>query len=221
MDLLDLLGRAAHHLFRALVLVGPLLLWQASLRVTRRHRSGNGFADATVVAGGMVGLACLAVLLPPMALTWDAIMAPDGVWDLTLADFLERALLYELRAMPALLDAIATTDERSNILAWCGFALLIWALRMIAVWLSGRARSRRRLAATEIVVFAISIHAVIYLGLLVLWAINQLNFWVLLVLILLLQDARHNHPPIVRRVVTALTGGRANGGGPNPVRAVD
>lgn len=221
MDLLDLLGETAHHLFRAIILAAPLLVWQWTLRLTRVARAGNGLADATVVAGSMIGLAALALLVPPLALTWDAIVHPGGVWDLSLTAFLERALRYLLRTVPALISGITTGDERANVLAWCGMALMIWFIRVIAVALSGRVISRHRLLTAEVAVFAITAHTAIYLGLMVLWAINQLNFWVFLVVLLLLQDYRHNRPPVLRQVLNALTAGRTPRHLADPVRAVD
>lgn len=221
MDLLDLLGESAFHLFRAIVLAAPLLVWHWTLRLTRQARRANGLADATVIAAAMIGLAALALLVPPLALTWDAIMRPAGAWDLSLLAFLDRALRYLSRAVPALLEGVVTGDDRANVLAWCGVALLFWVLRVAALLLSGQVHDRRRLLAAEAVVFAVTAHTAIYLGLLVLWAINQLNFWVILVVLLLLQDYRHNHPPVLRQVLNALTGGRSARHSGDAVRAVD
>jgi len=219
MDLLDLLGDSAFHLFRAIILAAPLLVWHWTLRLTRRVRMGNGLADATVIAAAMVGLAALALLVPPLALTWDAIMRPGGVWDLSLMAFLDRALRYLARAVPALLQGVVVGDDRANVLAWCGVALLFWLLRVVALLLSGRVHGRRRLLMAEVVVFAVTAHTAIYLGLMVLWSINQLNFWVILVL--LLQDYRHNHPPVLRQVLNTLTGARSARHSGDVVRAVD
>lgn len=221
MDLLDLLGESAFHLFRAIILAAPLLVWHWTLRLTRLPRMANGLADGTVIAAAMIGLAALALLVPPLALTWDAIMRPGGAWDLSLVAFLDRALRYLTRAVPTLLQGVVTGDDRANVLAWCGVALLVWVLRVAALLLSGQIHVRRRLLAAEAVVFAVTVHTVIYLGLLILWAINQLNFWVILVLLLLLQDYRHNHPPVLRLVLNTLTGGRSARHSGDAVRAVD
>ncbi len=221
MDLLAFLGDSAFHLFRAIVLALPLLIWHWTLRLTRRSRMGNGLADATVIAAAMFGLAALALLVPPLALTWDAIMRPGGVWDLSLLGFLDRALRYLTRTVPALLQGALAGDDRMDVLAWCGVALLVWILRVVALLLSGQIHLRRRLLLAEVIVFTVTAHTAIYLGLLVLWAINQLNFWVILVVLLLLQDYRHNHPPVTRQVLNALTGGRSARQAADPVRAVD
>ncbi len=221
MDLLDLLGQAAHHLFRAIIVAAPLLLWQGGLRLTRLARAGNGLADATVVAGAMIGLAALGLLLPPMALTWDAIMSPGGVWDLSLGGFMTRAARYVGRAVPGLVDGMVWGDERANVLAWCGVALLIWVMRVVTVIALRRANRLPRLLVSEVVVLGLTVHAIVYIGLLVLWAANQLNFWILLVLLLLLQDYRHNEPPVMRVVLNALSGGRNRRQPEEPVRVVD
>jgi len=222
MDLLDFFGQAAYYLARAILLVLPLLAWQWSLRLTRPYRGGNGGGDATVLSGTMIGLAALVLLIPTTALTWDAVVTPGGVWDLTLAEFLERALRYEARAVIELFGALVWDDDRTNLLAWYGLASLIWLLRLGAMLVQRRLRGGRAFLISEVVVLGASFHGTVYVGLLTLWSVNQLNFWVLPALILLLQDFRHNEPPIIPRVLTALTGGgRRDHTRPDPVTVVD
>lgn len=222
MDLLDLLGESARYLFRALMVAAPLLIWQWIVQFSRPVRGGNGSGDATIASGVMIGLAALPVLIPPVALTWDGIVTPNGLWDLTLAEFLERALRYEARAMPGLAQAILFGDDRANLLAWCGLALLVWALRIGTAIAQRRGRRTRSLLITESCVFIASFHGVIYLGTLLLWSVNQLNFWVMLVAILLLQDYRHNEPPLLPRLLSALSGRRhRHAPEPDVIRVVD
>ena len=208
MDLLDFLGEAAFYLFRAIIVGAPLLLWLWIVQFSRVIRGGSSAGDATVVSGSMIGLAALPLLIPPMALTWDAIVTPNGVWDLSLTEVLERALRYEARAALELATAIAGQDERANLLAWCGLALLVWALRIVTSLAQRRGRRARALLITEVRVFITSFHGVIYLATLTLWSINQLNFWVILVAMLLIQDYRHNEPPLLPRMLSALSGRR-------------
>ena len=208
MDLLDLLGSAAHHLFRALLVAAPLLLWQWAVQYSRAVRGGSGSGDATVASGAMIGLAALPLLIPPMALTWDGVVTPNGVWDLTLSEFMERALRYETRAVAELCAAVLWADDRANLLAWCGLALLIWALRIGTAVAQRRGHRVRGLLLTELAIFITSFHGLIYLATLALWSINQLNFWVILVVIVLIQDFRHNEPPFLPRILSALSGKR-------------
>ncbi len=208
MDLLDLLGEAAYYLFRALLVATPLLIWQWAVQFSRAVRGGSGSGDATVASGAMIGLATLPLLIPPMALTWDGIVTPNGVWDLTLAEFMERALRYETRAVAELAAAMLWDDDRVNLIAWCGLALLIWGLRIGTAVAQRRGHRLRGLLITELAVFITSLHGLIYLATLTLWSINQLNFWVILVAILLIQDFRHNEPPFLPRILSALSGRR-------------
>jgi len=208
MDLLDLLGEAAYHLFRALLVAAPLLVWQWAVQFSRVVRGGSGSGDATVASGAMIGLATLPLLIPPMALTWDGIVTPGGVWDLTLSEFMERALRYELRAVAELAASVLWDDDRANLLAWCGLALLIWGLRIGTAVTQRRGHRLRGLLVMEVAVFTASFHGLIYLATLTLWSINQLNFWVFLVAILLIQDFRHNEPPFLPRILSALSGRR-------------
>ena len=48
----------------------------------------------------------------------------------------------------------------------------------------------------------------IYLGPLVLWSIDRLNFWLLLIAILLIQDYRYDDPPLFGRLVGAVSNAR-------------
>jgi hypothetical protein len=222
MDLIDLLGEAAYYLFRALVIGAPLLLWEWTVQFSRVVRGGSGSGDATVIAGVMLGLAALPLLIPPMALTWDAVVTPEGVWDLTLLEFLERALRYAARAGGELTGALVLDDERANLLAWCGLAMLVWTLRIGATLTQRRGRRARALLMAELIVLVTSFYGIVYVGTLALWSINQLNFWVLLVVILLLQDFRHNEPPLMPRVISMLSGrNRHRELPPEPVRVVD
>jgi len=88
MDVLEILGEIGRVLLRVFIVIAPLLAWQWVALWTRpfRRRSG-GLADPTVLAGMMVGVAILAVILPPEALTWDAIVTVGGFWDLGLMQF--------------------------------------------------------------------------------------------------------------------------------------
>jgi len=222
MDMIDILGDVARFLFRGLAIVAPLLLWQWVVLLGRPPRGVFGMSDATVISGAMLGSAALPLLIPGMALTWDAITGPDGVWDLTMSEFQHRALRYELRAVPALLRETLWGEMRTELRVWIGLALVIWALR-IGIGLSMR---RGRHAATflvaEAATFLVSLYGIVYLAPLMLWGVNQMNFWALLVLILLIQDFRHNDPPIVPRLISALSGiARFNRQPMSAVRVVD
>jgi hypothetical protein len=222
MDLLDLLGSTAFYVFRALIVVLPLLVWSWVIGLSRTARGGHGSGDATALAGAMFGLAALPLLIPPVALNFDAVIAPDGVWDLTVAEFFERAARYQLRAMLDVAFAMAFDDDRVNLFTWCGLALAIWTLRIGAAIGQRRGRRTGQLLTAELIVFAVSLQAVVYLGTLLLWSVNQLNFWMAVVAIFLIQDYRHNEPPLLPRIIHALSGwARRDSPQPEGVMVVD
>ncbi len=222
MDMIDLLGDVARFLFRGLAIVAPLLLWQWIVLLGRPPRGVFGMSDATVISGAMLGAAALPLLIPGMALTWDAITGPDGVWDLTMAEFQHRALRYALRAVPELLGESVWGEMRTELRVWIALALVFWLLR-IGIGLSmRRGRHATNFLLAEGATFLASLYGMVYVGPLLLWTVNRLNFWTLLVLILLIQDFRHNDPPIVPRLISALSGiARFNRQPMSAVRVVD
>ena len=207
MDVIVALGDLGRVLLRAFIVIAPLLAWQfVAIWARPYRRRAGGLADPTVIAGMMVGIAILAVILRPEELTWDAIVDVGGFWDLGLIQFAELARNMVLHGPGALLTALITDDARRDLQAWLALAMTLWLVRVIAVWLSGPPLGGARLAMGEVATFAASTLGTVYLGPLVLWSINQLNFWTALIAVLLIQDYRHDDPPIFGRLVGAVGG---------------
>jgi len=204
MDLIDLLGDAGRILFRVLAVVLPLLVWQWLVHMGRPARGAVSVVDVTVVSGAMVGLAAVPYVIPPMALGWEAIVTPNGVWDLTLGEFYARVARYASRALPNLMHGLLHDDQRKDLLVWLSLALTIWVLRILVALVGRHGRPVTGLFGAEIMTFAVSAYTVLYLAPLLLWSVNKLNFWLLLVLILLIQDHRHNEPPVISRLAATL-----------------
>jgi hypothetical protein len=206
MDVLAFLGETGRLLLRVLVVIAPLLVWQWTFTQTRVYRDGTGPAALTVVASSMVGLAALTALLPDTTMTWDAIVAPGGFWDLSLPEFLWLAAGIARRALPNLLATLQFDDDRSNFQAWLAAAFALWFLRMaIGLLVVGPPGRGRRFLIHEFVTFVVGVFGAIYAGPLLLWSINRLNFWLLLVAIVLIQDCRYDEPPLVLRLAARLT----------------
>lgn len=223
MEMIDILGDGARWAFRVLGVVLPLLVWQWVILLGRPARGAWGMMDATVLSGGMLGAGVLPLLIPPMAYGWNAIFAADGVWDLTLAEFHARAWAYLLRAAPALLRGLGTPSAQTlDLWVWTALALVIWLLRLAIGATLRRWRGIRRFLFAEALTFVVSAFGVVYLAPLALWSLNKLNFWMLLLLVVLIQDWRHNEPPIVPRLVSALSGIAIRfRRGPEGIRVVD
>ncbi len=209
MDVLDILGDIGRVLLRTFIVIAPLLAWQfVAIWARPYRRRAGGLGDPTVIAGMMVGIAILAVLLPPEALTWDAIVSVGGLWDLSLMQFIGLARSMVLYGPGALLDALVTDDARRDLQAWLALAMTVWLVRVIAVWLSGTPHGGSRLLMGEAATFLSSIIGTVYLGPLLLWSTNELNFWLLLIAVLLIQDYRYDEPPLFARLVGAVNGRR-------------
>ncbi|MGA9015428.1 MAG: hypothetical protein WB509_23300 [Acetobacteraceae bacterium] len=209
MDVFDLLGDAGRIVLRTFLVAAPLLAWQFVALWARplRRRSG-GLADPTVIAGMMVGIAILAVILPAEALTWDGAIMVGGYWDMSLWQFMGVAHDMVVNGPVALLTVLMVDDARRDLQAWLGLAMTLWLVRAIAVLLSGPPQGGSRLLLGEIATLVSSIIGTVYLGPLLLWSLNRLNFWLLLIVILLIQDYRYDEPPLFGRLVGAVNGVR-------------
>ncbi|MGC1407454.1 MAG: hypothetical protein WA864_00750 [Acetobacteraceae bacterium] len=209
MDIFDLLGDAGRIALRTFIVAAPLLAWQFIVLWARplRRRSG-GLADPTVIGGMMVGVAILAVILPAEALTWDSVIMVGGYWDMGLWQFMDLAHGMVVNGPVALLTVLAVDDARRDLQAWLALAMTLWLVRAIAVWLSGAPLGGSRLLLGEVATFVASIIGTVYLGPLLLWSLNRLNFWLLLIVLLLIQDYRYDEPPLFGRLVGAVNGVR-------------
>jgi len=205
MDVLDYLGAAGRLLLRVFIVIAPLLAWQwvALWALPYRRRSG-GLADPTILAGIMAGIAVLAVILPPESLTWDAVVSVGGFWDLELMQFVELARNMVLHGPAALLTTLIVDDARRDLQAWLTLAVTLWAIRVVAVLMGGPPYGPGRLLLAELATFLASALGTVYLGPLLLWSTNRLNFWLLLIAILLIQDFRYDEPPLFGRLVGAV-----------------
>ena len=182
MDVLQVFGEAARFALRAFIVLAPLLAWQWIALWSRpwRRRAG-GLADPTIIAGMMAGIALLAVSFRPEMLDWNAIVSVGGYWDLDTVGFLGVARNFVLHAPGALLAALEYDDGRRNLQAWLVLALALWLVRAITVLVAGPPYGWPRFVAGELATFIASAFGTVYLGPLLFWSINQLNFWVLLV----------------------------------------
>jgi len=202
MDVLEFLGEVGRVALRVFILIAPLLAWQwIALWGRPYRRRAGGLADPTILAGMMVGIGMLAVILRPEILSWDAIVSVGGFWDLNVAEFVELARRMAMHGPAALLAALQFDDQRRDLQAWLVLAVVLWSIRMIAVWMAGPPLGAVRFLAAELATLLASAFATVYLGPLLFWSINRLNFWLFLVAILLIQDYRYDEPPLFGRLV--------------------
>lgn len=217
MDVIDFLGEAGRVLLRVFIVIAPLLAWQWVAIWGRPYRRRNGgLTDPTIIAGMMIGIAILVVILPPVTLTWDAIVSVGGFWDLGLMEFAGLARSMVLHGPGALIAALITDDPERDLQAWLALAMTIWAIRVLAVWLAGPPYGSSRFLAGEVTTLLVSILGTVYLGPLLLWSINRANFWLALIAVLLIQDYRYDDPPLFGRLVGAVRAGRHHHPRPPP-----
>ena len=202
MDLLELLGWIA----RGIAILAPLLLWRWILTVTRARRERPGPIVLTVLASVMVGVAAAAAVLADTAPSWDSIVAVGGYWDRPLSEFPLLAIGLIRRAIPKLLAILRLDDARRDYRVWLGMAFAIWGARIFVGMFRQPRQGVFRFLVAEAIAFAAGVVATIYLGPLLLWAVNRLNFWLLLAIVLIIQDCRYGQPPKTYRIAEWLTG---------------
>jgi len=215
-DVLEFLGEVGRVALRVFIVIAPLLAWQwVALWGRPYRRRAGGLADPTILAGMMLGVGMLAVILRPETLVWDAIVSVGGFWDLSLTEFVELARRMVVHAPGALLAALWFDDERRDLRAWLVLAVVLWWIRVAAIWLAGPPLGTARFLAAELATFFASAFATVYLGPLLFWSINRLNFWLFLIVILLIQDYRYDDPPLLGRLVGGIR--LKQGAPPRPV----
>jgi hypothetical protein len=216
---IDMLGVAGRLLLHGLVVGAPLATWQWVVLSCRHGRGTFGVLDPTLIAGAMVGFAALAVVIPQGALGFDAVVAAGGVWDLSAGGFLHRAGTMAARGLPALAELLRTDDADRDLRVWLSLAGVLWLLHVAAGLLRAGPSRAGLFLATELATLVASVYGTLYAGLLLVWLFNQLNVWALLLLILLIEDVRHNDPPWLAKFIAAtgafaLRPGRAPNGPP-------
>lgn len=202
MDVLEFFGEVGRFALRVFIVIAPLLAWQwVALWARPYRRRAGGLADPTILAGMMVGFAILFVIMPARALNWNAIVDVGGFWDLGLSEFVELARGMVMHGPGVLLWTVVHEDPRRDLRAWLALAAAVWLIRMVGVWMAGPPHGSTRFALAELATFAASSLGTVYLGPLTLWSINRLNFWLILIAMLLIQDYRYDEPPLFGRLV--------------------
>ena len=202
MDVLEFLGEVGRFTLRLFIVIAPLLAWQwVALWARPYRRRAGGLADPTIVAGMMVGFAILYAIMPARALNWSAIVDVGGFWDLSLGEFVDLARSMVVHGPGVLLAAVVYDDPRRDLRAWLALAAVVWLIRVVGVLMAGPPHGSARFLLAELATFVATVLGTVYLGPLVLWSINRLNFWLALIAVLLIQDYRYDEPPLFGRLV--------------------
>jgi hypothetical protein len=145
----------------------------------------------TVTAGLILGVGLLAAIARPEYYLLEQVLRVGGPWDLSLGEFLRHRVSPLQLNLGAVIDTLRFADPRRNLAV-----LFLTPATLAAVMVLACYRFWPPLAATisalvSLGAIVIVAYVVFYLACGVLWLANLLNFWALLVILVLYQWRRH------------------------------
>lgn len=141
----------------------------------------------TVTAGLILGVGFLTAVARPEFYVLEQIVRVDGPWSLSLGEFLRyRVNPLELNVV-ALIDAIRLEHPRGNLAVLFGAPAVLALAMVVACYLYWQWPSATICALVSLVAIAIVAYVTFYLVCGALWIVNELNFWVLLLIAVLYQ----------------------------------
>lgn len=192
MDVLTVLGTGALILLQPLALILPFALWMRISEAAHYHHPyGSWRPGLATFAGVALGLCQVVVQWEPNTLTFQAIFHEGGRWSLDIHEFWTLVAQRLADGPHRLAEVMMNDDERWNysIIVFAVEALFILNLgRTIAAGFRGPALLGFLLDVTmAVLACGLTIYGV-HAGL---WLMNRLNFWLVAVAILLLQEFRY------------------------------
>ncbi|PWC31254.1 hypothetical protein [Azospirillum sp. TSO35-2] len=194
MDVLEFLTTSGPLALVPLLVIAPLLFYRWVVDAAG-HWEVYGRRRVAVVemAGVLIGVCFIATTpLPGGALSLDGLFASGGPWDIDAVTF--RTIVVERlwEAPDSLADRIARDDQRLNLTLGLGIALALLLGRQAAGFASLHWRPAVVSVAIDLIIASLTAVTTLYTALLLLWMLNRLNFWVLAVAILAIQEYRYN-----------------------------
>lgn len=170
-----------------------------------------------LLSGAIVGAGLLYSNLDPEYFTVNAIFQTEGPWGLSYTAFLGERVNPLNYSFEVLFDRMVNPGENGNLMAMALVAVGCFAalvVRCVTLWRSAGAL-RGILYGTVVAIWAC--YMTIFAAGLTLWLLNQLNFWTLAVVTILVHMHRsHNFPvhlsTIMAPVANALQPGHGHGG---------
>ena len=195
MDILNTASLLIDLLIGPLMIAVPLLLFRWGVDAAAYSEPyGHWRVSNASIAGVILGV-CLLVAppLPGRPQTIMGVLDKTSPWSMSSPDFAAMALDRLLVAPHALIDELLEGDSRSNL----AVALLVAGALVMLRALVDTVREfdwPMTIATLMIDVFIMALTAMmlLYTAILALWLCNRLNFWVLLLVILLIQEYRYN-----------------------------
>jgi hypothetical protein len=145
----------------------------------------------TVTAGLILGVGLIAALARPEYYYLEQVLRTGGPWDLSLGEFLRYRVNPLHLDIGAVIETLRFDDPRGNLAVLFltpAILALVMVLACYRFWLPAAATTCALVSLGAIVIVA---YVVFYLACGALWLANLLNFWALLVILVLYQWRKH------------------------------
>ena len=145
----------------------------------------------TVTAGLILGVGLLAAVARPEHYVLEQVLRVSGPWDLSIGEFL-RDRVNPLRLdLGGVIDALRFDDPRGNLAVLFATPAILAAVMVLACYGYWQPLAGTTCALVSLGAIVIIAYVVFYLVCGALWTANLLNFWALLIVMLLYQWRRH------------------------------
>ncbi len=192
MDILTFLQSTFLVLALPVALVLPFSLWFRISDAAHLHHPYGSWRPALATFCGLALGACqVAAVLQPGSLTFEAIFDGGGYWDLAIGDFAE-LVMHRIGDGPhRLADILVTDDSRLNYGVVVMLVATLFAVD-VGLTLAAGGRGPALLAfLLDLLMAALAAVLTVYTVHVAFWLLNRLNFWVIAVVLLLLQEFRY------------------------------
>ena len=184
-------------LFAGAVLLGVPIVLAGLARYGIRHVAEPEYVQIplliklTVTAGLILGVGLLAAVARPEYYLLEQVLRVDGPWSLSLTEFLSLRVNPLALDVGAVVDRIRYDDPTGNLAILFGAPALLAAVMVVACYVYWQPLPATTCALVSLAAIAIAAYVVFYLVCGALWLGNLLNFWALLLVLVLIQRRKH------------------------------
>jgi hypothetical protein len=145
----------------------------------------------TITAGGILGVGLLAAVARPEYYFLEQVLRVGGPWDLSLGEFLRYRVSPLRLDLDEVIDTLRYDDPRRNLAVLFLTPAILATILVIACYRFWEPRAAATSALVSLGAIIIIAYVVFYLVCGALWIANLLNFWALLVILVLYQWRKH------------------------------
>jgi hypothetical protein len=145
----------------------------------------------TVTAGLILGVGLLAAVARPEYYFLEQVLRVGGPWDLSLGEFLRYRVSPLQLDVGAIIDTLRFDDPRRNLAILFLTPAILASVMVLACYGYWQPLAATTCALVSLGAIVIVAYVVFYLACGVLWIANLLNFWALLVILVLYQWRKH------------------------------